>query len=131
MSRMKWTSTGALIGIALGFIPVVAVVARDHTPIPEVAPASPGEIEVPTLAAATTLPSLAPLVEAVEPAVVAIEVDSMVEADNSQVPPMFRQYFGGTNGQPHEEHGEGSGFLISGDGLLLTNLTRLAWCQSA
>ncbi len=120
MSRSRWMGAGALVGLALVTTPLVAVTAKDRVPESAPGPVEAGEIEVPSLVAANKLPSLAPLVEAVEPAVVAIEVDSLVENDMSQVPPMFREYFGGEGGR-HNEHGEGSGFVISGDGLLLTN----------
>lgn len=62
--------------------------------------------------------SLAPLVEAVEPAVVAIEVEGTRESP--QVPWMFRQFLDVPD-QPRPVRGEGSGFVISPDGLLVTN----------
>jgi serine protease Do len=68
--------------------------------------------------------SFAPLVRVVEPAVVAIEVQGVIPgADLSQVPPMLREFFGSDPRlrQPHVLHGEGSGVIISHDGLLLTN----------
>lgn len=61
--------------------------------------------------------SLAPLVEAVEPAVVAIEVEGTREVND--IPPMLRQFMDGPQRRP--VRGEGSGFVISSDGLLLTN----------
>ena len=68
--------------------------------------------------------SFAPLVSVVEPAVVAIEVQGVAPgADLSQLPPMFHDFFGSDPrmSQPHVVHGEGSGVIISQDGLLLTN----------
>jgi len=64
--------------------------------------------------------SLAPLVQAIEPAVVAIEVE--VEFNAPQLPPMFHEFFGGSPpGDSPLRQGEGSGFVISSDGLALTN----------
>ncbi len=58
--------------------------------------------------------SLAPLIEAVEPAVVNVYVTS-----RQQVPARYQHFYG----YPAEQtvQGQGSGFVISADGLLLTN----------
>lgn len=65
--------------------------------------------------------SLAPLVSAVQPAVVTIEVESTAE-----MPPSHREMLGldPEDVDPHElptQMGEGSGFFVTSDGLLLTN----------
>ena len=69
--------------------------------------------------------SFAPLVEAVSPAVLAIAVEGTVAAadqpDMSQVPPMFRRFMDPSQQGPQQEHGEGSGFIVSADGIVLTN----------
>ena len=63
--------------------------------------------------------SFAPLVEAIQPAVVTIEVES--GSDLGEVPPHVLEMFGfNPRDLPHPS-GEGSGFVISEDGLLLTN----------
>lgn len=62
--------------------------------------------------------SLAPLVEAVSPAVVAIEVSGLRAAPD--VPPMLRDFIDIPE-RNQMVRGEGSGFVISADGLLLTN----------
>jgi serine protease Do len=89
---------------------LVAVAAAPDTPAPA-APPPP----MPVPAGWDPARSLAPLVKAVEAAVVTIEVESMSET--AQVLEMF-----GRDPQGMFPHtGEGSGFVISADGLVLTN----------
>ncbi|MEZ4240309.1 MAG: Do family serine endopeptidase [Myxococcota bacterium] len=87
-----------------------------------------GAIAIPTTAVASAAPtaSFAPLVDAVTPAVVAIKVETEraePQMDLQNVPAPFRRFFDEGGGSPHGQriHGEGSGFLISSDGLILTN----------
>ena len=72
--------------------------------------------------------SFASLIEQVSPAVVSIEAEGHVEAQNapdmSQLPPQFREFFerfGGVPDQPRERRAQGSGFFISADGYVVTN----------
>jgi serine protease Do len=70
--------------------------------------------------------SLAPLVEALQPAVVNIHVEQKVPNDMMPMLDFFSPFFGHPQqGQQMPEYrvktGQGSGFLISADGYLLTN----------
>src|SRR5690554_4544057 len=82
-------------------------------------------VDVPTPAPAggtyDPMRSFAPLVDAVAPAVVKIEVRTRITTPG--LPAMFRDFFGERldMGPPRTRRGEGSGFVISSDGKLLTN----------
>ena len=74
--------------------------------------------------------SLAPLIENLQPAVVNIYVEQKVAVQPMQMPPGFERFFGmppgaspdGEDGQQYRtQEGQGSGFLISADGYILTN----------
>jgi serine protease Do len=81
------------------------------------------------------LPSFAPIVDRVAPAVVSIEIEgkagpSQIAAegfggpDLEQLPPELRRLipqFQGQNPQPQTMHAAGSGFFISADGYIVTN----------
>jgi serine protease Do len=82
------------------------------------------------------LPSFAPIVERVAPAVVSIEVEAKVGpsqisaegfggGDLDQLPPELRrlipQFQGGQQAKPQTMHAAGSGFFISADGYIVTN----------
>jgi serine protease Do len=78
------------------------------------------------------IPSFAPLIARVRPAVVSVKVKIMHEADSDNsfdnLPPEIRKFFqqfGEQNGVPANPNsiiiGEGSGFFISPDGYIVTN----------
>jgi serine protease Do len=69
--------------------------------------------------------SFADLAERVAPAVVSIQTRGTVSMGQPGLPPGFQEFFGGNpwHGTPreHKSQGEGSGFVISQDGYLVTN----------
>jgi serine protease Do len=71
--------------------------------------------------------SFADLAERVAPAVVSIQTRGTIPANQPVLPPGFEEFFGGSpwhqRGAPHprKSSGEGSGFVISQDGYIVTN----------
>ncbi len=84
-----------------------------HAALPQEVPGQPA------------MPSLAPMLEKVLPAVVSVKVKgSAAQAQNVQIPPELKKFFGEQfgQGQPREFEGQGSGVIINAEkGYVLTN----------
>lgn len=73
-------------------------------------------------AAIIPLPSLAPLVNRVKPAVLVVTTESITQPGRQlQLPPGFEDFFRMPQQQPQKSTGLGSGFIIHPSGLALTN----------
>lgn len=107
--------TAASLALAGSALVLPAVAGQQDAPV---AIETPVPTVVPTATYNPTR-SFAPLVKAVEPAVVAIEVVGTRAGPG--IPPFMRRFFGDGLPQERQVKGEGSGFIISPDGLLLTN----------
>jgi len=84
------------------------------------------QASLPTLVQGQPLPSLAPMLEKVLPAVVSVHVEGMQKPEQQQIPEQLKRFFG-QNGRPGEEQkqpfeGLASGVIIdAAKGYVLTN----------
>jgi len=102
----------ALVAVPLAVATSTAMLAWPaRSPAADAAPQSPGQYE--------PMRSLAPLVDAVMPAVVSIEVEEEV-VGGADMPPWMREFLGAPP-DGGAQQGAGSGFIVSPEGLVLTN----------
>ena len=104
--------------------PLLSLMLLAIAPVAIAAPADGANAPVAPPPTFNPAASLAPLVEAVTPAVAAIEVEG-VRSGAADLPPGFEEFFGpflrDFDPGPRVVRGEGSGFVIDADGLLVTN----------
>ena len=128
--KTQWTwgrSTVAAMALALG-LGGLAVAGVDHLLNP------PATFKFASAAEPASRTSFAPVVKKVLPSVVTITSSRMVktgfQGGDDGIPPMFRQFFGGDQGngggqfrmpRQQKEQGLGSGVIVSPNGYILTN----------
>jgi serine protease Do len=124
---MKRTLATILVSFAAGagVAQATGVLSPDAPKVVPPAESAAAPAPIPELDGFSPARSLAPLVKQLQPAVVNIQVKQKVAHRSMPMSPFFSPFFGGQMPQGETQYrvrtGQGSGFLISEDGYLLTN----------